>query len=144
MGNKNQLSGIDYDLIKEQKEFYDRLLVCARTFIKWSQRDSYCSALFEDVPRLLNISTIHIDSTAFIPGSFCRNFRRTRTNPIYWKQLCLITTLYKILYCHWLYKQQRFSKKNLNHCVNYLENIATKGLDSFKVRGNIVKGWRLK
>ncbi|KKL22845.1 hypothetical protein LCGC14_2431360, partial [marine sediment metagenome] len=31
----------------------------------------------------------------------------------------------------------------LNHMINYLENIADKGLDAFEIKGNVRVGWRL-
>ena len=133
----------NYDLHKEQKNFHDRLLVCIYTFIQWSRRDSYCSHLFADAPRLLNISSTPGDPV-YIISIHTKNFRRTRLNPQYQKQLCLATALYKIMGVHYQYREKEVSTIRMNHCINYLENIVKNGLDEFEVRGNIRAGWRLR
>lgn len=138
----------NYDLHKEQKDFHDRLLVCVYTFIQWSRRDSYCSHLFADAPRLLNISSTHLtysDPSIFSLATRVNGWCRVKEcRPAYQKQLCLIVALYGILRMYRKYMRREVSAIRLNHCVDYLENIAKNGLDGFEVRGNIRAGWRLR
>jgi len=135
----------NYDLHKEQKNFHDRLLVCIYTFIQWSRRDSYCSHLFADAPRLLNISThLSYSDPSIFAIMHVKRFRTKRLNPAYQKQRCLLVALYHVLRTHRGYMRGELSAVRLNHCISYLENIAKNGLDEFEVRGNIRTGWRLR
>lgn len=144
MPNKDSLIGVDIDLYRERKNFHDRLKACVLTFAKWADRDSYCQPLFYNIIPFLGMNLHNADSTLLSLGFPAKKFRIKRLNPAYRKQLCLLNSLYYIIQVYWGYLKRKVSSVHLNHCINYLEGVAKKGLDSTEVIGNVRTGWRLK
>ena len=145
MGNKPRLGRVDFVRYQEQKVFEKRLRACVLAIWRWKMTNTHYENIFYKMLNMLKASLT--ENVHMLP---CRGFgfRTTDVRPDLMFRLndkynCLRATLAFILLQGWQYQNMLVSSGRINHMINYLENIVAKELNSFEIRGNVRKGWRL-
>lgn len=141
MGRRTSYSQIDIDFYQEHKVLYNRLKTVLWKLRIWTRNTPRHQQLFQRGLDSLKPMPFE-DRAILISGN--TGVRAKQIPPLYSKIFCLLVTVCYIITEWHGYCKKEISPIRINHYINYLENIAVKGVDSFKIIGDIKTGYRLK
>lgn len=145
MGNKKGLGGIDFIRHQEMNGFRARLQTVIYALAIQTTTSPHFEHVFYALLGKLPVPTV--EGAKILPG-LTSDFRTRNIRPELQqhrknKLSCLVSTVAFIITQWWEYCGMVISSGRMNLMIDYLENIADRGLDAFEVRGSVQRGWRL-